>query len=200
LRIHSVKTKGKRSGAENIADTNDSKVSRRRGKNFECLTYAESEAKMANMQHSFIIAEQSLRLWQNRGESYEHVLMKALGFAMFIAEYPDLQVEVKVGLRYKPDLVSRAADGSFDLWGECGINSVRKTNWILKHASARLLVLFKIGQNSERLVHQLREMIPEKYRSDGRLQLINFSSEIRDLTASKQIATVSDDWFESVVI
>ena len=158
------------------------------------------DAKIANMLHNFIVAGRPLRLWQNNGESYEHVLMKALGFAMFIGQYPSLQVEVKVGLRYKPDLVSRAADGSFDFWGECGINSIRKTNWILKHAGARSLVLFKIGQNSEQLVHQLRAAIPGKYRSGARLRLVNFRSEIRDLTATKQIATVSDDWFESVVI
>jgi hypothetical protein len=150
--------------------------------------------------HNFTIADRPVRLWQNNGESYIHVLMKALAFAMFVPEYPNLEVEVRVGLRYKPDLISRAVDGSFEFWGECGINSTRKTNWILKHSRAARLVLFKTGQNSEQIARHLRESVPPKYRPPGRLQLVNFTSEIGDLTATKQIATVAGDWYESVAV
>ena len=152
------------------------------------------------MLHNFTIAGRPVRLWQNNGESYAHVLMKALGYAMFVGEYPNLEVETRVGLRYKPDLIARAADGSFDLWGECGINSTRKTNWILKHSGTRRLVLFKTGQNIDQLARHLREAVPEKYRQPGRLVLVNFTPEISNLTASKQIAKVAGDWFDSVDI
>lgn len=47
-----------------------------------------------------------MRLWQRPGESYGHVLLKALGYAMFVGEYPGLEIELSVGLRYKPDLVA----------------------------------------------------------------------------------------------
>lgn len=59
------------------------------------------------MLHDFYLAEKRIRLWQRVGESYEHILMKALGFAMFAEEYPQMEIETKVGLRYKPDLVAR---------------------------------------------------------------------------------------------
>jgi hypothetical protein len=150
--------------------------------------------------HNFTLAGRPLRLWKDTGESYEHVLMKALGFAMFVETHPRLQVELRVGMRYKPDLVSLSADGAIEFWGECGLNTTRKTAWILKHAGAKRLVLFKIGQNSGQISRQLRDAIPEKYRTAGRLRLVNFIPEIRDLTATKQIATVSSDWFETVVI
>lgn len=152
------------------------------------------------MIHSFELAGRKMRLWQNNGESYEHVLMKALGYAMFVRRYPSLEIERRVGLRYKPDLIAVGADGIFDFWGECGINSIRKTAWLMKHSGAKRVVLFKINYGAEQLAEQLREAIPEKYRPDGRLSLINFVPEIRDLTATRQIAKVSADWFSQTVI
>lgn len=147
------------------------------------------------MLHDFQLVGNRIRLWQRVGESYEHVLMKALGYAMFIEKYPQMEIEVKIGLRYKPDLIARRGDGGFDFWGECGQNSIRKTHWILKHTRTRKFVLFKIGQTVEQLIEQLRAEIPAKYRPKGRFLLINFVSGIASLTAEKQIAKVSKDWF-----
>lgn len=141
-----------------------------------------------------------MRLWQRFGESYEHVLMKALGFAMFTGKYPNLEIEIKIGLRYKPDLIAVDESGNLEFWGECGQNSLRKTHWILKHTRTKNLVLFKIGANTGQLVKQLRAEIPEKYRLDSRLVLINFLNNIVNLTADKQIEKVSQDWFEKIII
>lgn len=152
------------------------------------------------MLHDFYLAGKRVRLWQRQGESYEHVLMKALGFAMFAEKYPNLEIEVKVGLRYKPDLIARSIDDTFSFWGEAGSNSIRKTHWILKHTRTEKLVLFKIGKNSEPLIKHLREEIPARYRAGGRLALINFVSDIANLTASRQIEKVSKDWFTIVEI
>jgi hypothetical protein len=152
------------------------------------------------MLHDFTLAGKRVRLWQRAGESYAHVLMKALGYAMFIGKYPHLEIEMKVGLRYKPDLIAIDDGGDFDFWGECGANSLRKTAWILKHTRARKLVLFKIGINAEPLIKQLRAEIPAKYRAAGKLVLINFISDIANLTASKQIEKVSADWFDKFEI
>jgi hypothetical protein len=126
--------------------------------------------------------------------------MKALGYAMFALEYPTLEIEMKVGLRYKPDLVARNAAGDFLFWGEAGANSLRKTAWLLKHTRTRKLVLFKIAINEAQLIEQLREEIPVKYRLRGRLVLINFVSDIKNLTADKQIEKVSNDWFTETTI
>lgn len=152
------------------------------------------------MLHDFYLAGNRVRLWQRAGESCEHILMKALGYAMFVGEYPNLEIEIKVGLRYKPDLIAINIAGEFEFWGECGQNSIRKTHWILKHTKTEKLVLFKIGQNVEQIVKQLRGEIPAKYRADGKLILINFVSGIVNLTASRQIGKVKRDWFEEFVI
>ncbi len=147
------------------------------------------------MLHDFNLAGKRVRLWQRTGESYEHILMKALGYAMFVGKFPTLEIETKVGLRYKPDLIARNADSDFLFWGEAGANSIRKTVWLLKHTRTEKLVLFKIGQNIQPLIEQLRAEIPAKYRPSNRLLLINFVKDIADLTASKQIEKVSPDWF-----
>ncbi|MEO5857449.1 MAG: hypothetical protein ABIR33_00725 [Pyrinomonadaceae bacterium] len=152
------------------------------------------------MIHIFELSGKKIRLWQNKGESFEHVLMKALGYAMFSSEYPDLEIERRVGLRYKPDLIAVAPDGTFDFWGECGINSIRKTVWLMKHSGANRMVLFKINYGAEQLAELLRDAIGAKYRKAGRLRLVNFVPEIKDLTASKQIAKVSADWYSETVI
>jgi hypothetical protein len=152
------------------------------------------------MLHDFRLAGRKVKLWQRNGESYEHVLMKSLGYAMFADEYPTLEIEIKVGLRYKPDLVARNSDGEFLFWGEAGANSMRKTAWLLKHTRLHKLVLFKIGQNVNQLIEQIRAEIPAKYRPNGRLVLINFVADIEDLTADRQIEKVSKDWFTEVEI
>ena len=112
------------------------------------------------MLHDFQLAKEKVRLWQRNGESYEHILMKALGYAMFAGEYPTLEIEVKVGLRYKPDLVARNVNGDFLFWDEAGSNSLRKTAWLLKHTRTEKLALFKIGCNVKQLAAQLRADAP----------------------------------------
>ena len=151
------------------------------------------------MLHRFETANGTIRLWQQRGESYEHVLMKALGYAMHIQEFPSLEVERGVGLRYKPDLIAFASDGSFDFWGECGLITIRKAVWVAKHSGAKRLTIFKIGHDLDQLTNQLRQEIEPKYRESGRLRIVNFVRDIRDLTASRQIAKVSTDWYTETI-
>ena len=152
------------------------------------------------MLHDFNLAGKRVRLWQRTGESYEHILMKALGYTMFVGEFPSLEIEIKLGLRYTPDLIAFDAKNDYAFWGECGQNAIRKTHWILKHTRTEKLVLFKIGQNVKQLIEQIRAEIPAKYRPKDRLVLINFVSDIKNLTAEKQIEKVSADWFAETKI
>jgi hypothetical protein len=59
-------------------------------------------------------------------ESTEHVLMKAFLWALYLPEYPGLVVEIKIGDRYKPDVVSLNAEGEPHFWGEAGDVSTAK--------------------------------------------------------------------------
>ena len=151
--------------------------------------------------YDFELAGRRVRLWKRLGESYEHVLMKALGYAMFVAEFPTLEIEQRVGLRYKPDLVARDAPGGRLLfWGECGANSLRKTVWLLKHTRVERLVLFKIERHVAQLAAQLRETISPRYRPPGRLLLVNFVEDIVARTSERRIAHVPKSWYTETKI
>ncbi|HEY0174329.1 MAG TPA: hypothetical protein VGB98_25160 [Pyrinomonadaceae bacterium] len=160
------------------------------------------------MLYDFELAGRRVRLWQRRGESYGHVLMKALGYAMFAREYPNLEIELPVGLRYKPDLVSLNDAGSgapragarFLFWGECGMVSMRKVAWLLKHGDTERLVLFKIGCGVRAYARELRDSVEPRYREAGRLALVNFADDIAERAAERRITEVPQSWYEPVEI
>jgi hypothetical protein len=160
------------------------------------------------MLHDFELAGRRVRLWQRRGETYGHVLLKALGFAMYVGEYPGLEIELSVGLRYKPDLVAlNEADGGrpragarFLFWGECGLVTMRKVAWLLKHGDAERVVLFKLDRAVQPLVRELRDAVAPRYREGGRLQLVNFAADVAERAASRRVERVPDGWYSKVVV
>lgn len=156
------------------------------------------------MLHDFSLAGRRVRLWQRPGESYQHVLLKALGYAMFVGEYPDLQIELSVGLRYKPDLVAlsdeRRAGRRFAFWGECGTVSVRKVNWLLKHGDLDRLVIFKLDAAAAPFLKELRASIDGRYRQEGRVSLINFAGDVAARTIDKLIESVPRNLYAEIAI
>ena len=53
-------------------------------------------------------------------ERTAHVVMKALLWALYLPEFPSLTVEVRIGDRYKPDVVALGPDERPQFWGEAG--------------------------------------------------------------------------------
>src|ERR671921_2533168 len=160
------------------------------------------------MLYDFELVGRRVRLWQRRGESYGHVLMKALGYAMFVGRYPNLEIELPVGLRYKPDLVSlNEAEGGrpragarFRFWGECGMVSMRKVAWLLKHGDAERLVLFKTGAGVKAYTRELRDSVGPRYRERGRLTLVNFAADIVERVEGRRVEEVTEDWYEKIEV
>jgi hypothetical protein len=156
------------------------------------------------MLYDFELVGRRVRLWQRRGESYGHVLMKALGYAMFVGRYPNLEIELPVGLRYKPDLVSLnegeggrpRAGARFRFWGECGMVSMRKVAWLLKHGDAERVVLFKIGSGVTAYTRELRDSVDPRYRERGRLTLVNFAADVAERAAERRVESVPEGWYE----
>ncbi|HVG28100.1 MAG TPA: hypothetical protein VM864_00115 [Pyrinomonadaceae bacterium] len=155
--------------------------------------------------YDFDLAGRRLRLWKRRGESYEHVLMKALGFAMYAAEFPRLEVEPDAGLRYTPDLLARREGEDFSgrrflFWGECGTTSLRKINWLLKHADLERLVLFKMAQSTSTLARELRASVELRYRAGGRLRVVSFAREVVKYAAERRVGRVPESWYTEIVV
>ncbi len=53
-------------------------------------------------------------------ERTTHVLMKAFLWALYLPLYPNLTVDIRVGDRYKPDVVALGENGRPLFWGEAG--------------------------------------------------------------------------------
>jgi len=149
--------------------------------------------------YDWTLAGRRVRLWKGVGESYEHVLMKALGYAMYVREFPDLRVEHPVGLRYKPDLVAQDADGKFQFWGECGTIAIRKIKWLLKHARVERLVIFKI-YGATAFAQDLRAELEPRYRTANRVTIINFTPEVIEHATMRDIAEVPAQWYTRISI
>ncbi len=126
--------------------------------------------------------------------------MKALGYAMFVPDYPNLKIEHPVGLRYKPDLIAQDADGRFRFWGECGQVSLRKIAWLLKHTRVERLVIFKINTAIAPLADEIRTEVPIKYRQPNRVEIIGFLPDIIHLTIERRINHIPPEWYTSVAV
>lgn len=70
-------------------------------------------------------------------ERFSHPLMKAFLWALYMPQYPNITIEVRVGDRYKPDVVAFAGSleqraGPPVFWGECGQVGVEKIRALVR--------------------------------------------------------------------
>jgi len=82
-------------------------------------------------------------------ESDIHVLTKAFLWALYLPQYPDLAVEIRIGGRYKPDLVQTSDDGMPIFWGEAGRVSQRKIHDLIYRYRATHFVFAKWNMKLE---------------------------------------------------
>lgn len=62
-----------------------------------------------------------------RGESMQHVLLKAMTWALLLPAHPTAVCEIDIGHRYRPDVVALDSTGELPLcWGECGAVTTTK--------------------------------------------------------------------------
>jgi hypothetical protein len=82
-------------------------------------------------------------------ESDTHVLTKALVWALFLPDYPDLSIETPIGHRYKPDLVQRSASGEPVFWAEAGRVGKRKMQTLVQRFRSTHFVFAKWNSKLE---------------------------------------------------
>jgi hypothetical protein len=82
-------------------------------------------------------------------ESDLHVLTKAFLWALFLPDYPDLSVEIRIGDRYKPDLIQFDENGEPAFWGEAGRVSQHKMQNLVRRFRSTHLVFAKWNMNLE---------------------------------------------------
>jgi hypothetical protein len=124
-------------------------------------------------------------------ERLEHVLQKALLWALYLPVYPSLQVEVRLpgASRYKPDLLAMS-DNRPAFWGECGVVSTAKLADILhRHRSTRF-VFSKWAMPVQPFLAEIERVLVGTRRS-APVELIRFSDEARQLIAENGEITIT---------
>lgn len=105
---------------------------------------------------------------KRENESMQHVLMKALLWAMHADEYPAVQIEAAIGDRYTPDCISLdAASGEPLFWGECGRVEHGKVASIVGRFQRMHLVIAKWDINPVGYAAQISRLVAE-----GRPELV----------------------------
>lgn len=76
--------------------------------------------------------QQQIILLRGSQERGEHVVMKALLWALYLPFYENLHIEMKIEDRYKPDVFGQNEAGDITFWGESGKVSQKKIASLLR--------------------------------------------------------------------
>jgi hypothetical protein len=92
-------------------------------------------------------------------ESAEHVLMKIFLWALYLPPYPALTVEVRIGDRYKPDVVALDDAGKPRFWGESGKVAVAKIRSLARRYPSTHFAIAKWDTRLAPLVEIVQEAL-----------------------------------------
>lgn len=112
-------------------------------------------------------------------EKRSHVIMKGLLWALYLPQFPDIKIEVRIGHRYKPDLVSLNSRGAPVFWGEAGAVGKRKIETLCKRFRSTHLVFAKWGQESKHVVAQFKAAATNLKR-EAPVELLFFPEDSRE--------------------
>jgi hypothetical protein len=146
--------------------------------------------------YTFRSGNRKLILIKKPMESDRHVMMKALLWALYLPEYPQVQVEVPIGDRYKPDLVQMGEKGP-KFWAEAGSVGAQKLRRILKRFPQTHLAFAVWGQSIHPMMARVRGRRRRMKRS-APIDLIGFpedaGSRFIGTGGSIRIDPASVDW------
>lgn len=132
---------------------------------------------------------------KKKQERLEHVLMKALLWALYLPFFPDLAVEVPIGDKYKPDVVSRSGFAQPRFWGEAGKVGEEKIRSITRRYPRTHFALAKWDTFLEPYAEAVRAALAEAGGRHAPFDLIRFppESEKRFIDAKGRIALTHND-------
>ncbi len=125
------------------------------------------------------VGQRKLILAKGAGESERHVLLKALVFARYVDQYPDLLVERNLGQRYKPDLVALGPHQNARFWAESGVTARDKVRWLLKHVRGGHLVFARQAGSGDTFPDLVAEAVAREPRH-GLVEVLSFGDEAWD--------------------
>jgi hypothetical protein len=140
---------------------------------------------------------QSLVLVKRPIESPEHVLQKALLWAMYLPRYPDVRVEVPLPTpsRYKPDLLALDQLGELRFWGECGVVSLDKLQFLLTRYKRTHFVFSKWSTRLDPFAGLIAQAL-ERVQRRAPVELINFDPSVVDAIGEDGTITIAEQMYE----
>jgi hypothetical protein len=137
---------------------------------------------------SFRAHGRTLVLVKRSNEKIEHRLMMALLWALYLPAYPDMRIDVPIGVRYRPDLVQLDALGRPMLWGEAGEVGMEKLRLLCARYRDTHLVFAKWAINLQPFVGLLDSALAD-VRRRAPAELIGFDADAaRFVDSTGQIA------------
>jgi hypothetical protein len=109
-------------------------------------------------------------------ESTEHVVMKALIWALYLPLYPNLTVEISIGDKYKPDVVSLDGRGEPAFWGEAGDVTTAKIRSLARRYKRTHFALAKWNTRLEPLTGIVEHALDGLHRT-APFDLISFPAD-----------------------
>jgi hypothetical protein len=109
-------------------------------------------------------------------ESSEQVLMKALLWALYLPQYPDLTVEISIGDRYIPDVVSLDEWRKPRFWGEAGQVGVEKIHALSRRFKDTHFAIAKWGKRLDSIAGIVSDAL-EKIERRAPFDLISFPTD-----------------------
>lgn len=122
------------------------------------------------------VGDRKVVLRKHAGESERHVLLKAIVFALYADQYPNLTIEYSAGLKYKPDLVAFDEAGRISFWAECGETSPTKIRWLIRTMREGHLVFARQAGARDTFPEIVARAVSE-FPRHGLIQVLQFGDE-----------------------
>lgn len=113
---------------------------------------------------------------KHSNERAAHVLMKVFLWALYLPDYPTLTVEMRVGDRFKPDVVAQDEATNVLFWGEAGQVGLDKIRSLAKRYRATHLAIAKWDMALPPLVAHVTEALEGIERS-APFDLLSFPAD-----------------------
>lgn len=135
-------------------------------------------------------------------ERFVHPLMKALLWALYMPSYPDITIEIRIGDRYKPDVVAfdrdnpRFRENEPIFWGEAGQVKREKIQALVKRYPDTHFAIAKWNTN----LHPYETLVSDALQGVKRnapFDLINFregSENFVDMDGNISLTFDDLDW------
>lgn len=142
--------------------------------------------------YHFRLDGHSQTVFKPKERPYTDVLLKALGYAVLVDRYPDLEVNPPPYRKHQADLMARDAAGEPVLWVYASDPNWDELLYVIRHVSPREVVILRLAEESAPFMEKLRRHVHYRHRSA--LSVVTFPMDVTYLVDLDHLY-VSPDWY-----